>query len=142
MASTATPASAVFTSSAVLSGDATIAAIGLAAADDDVQLALSAVETFMDDAIEFGGSGCLEFLGDFPSGFEEALRMAAADERAGAGEVFPVFQIGDVLAPIDRLDGDVLVGLADKEFLLEGRALEKCFRGGVPLLVGVLGEFG
>ena len=67
--------------------------------------------------------------------------MAAADERAGAGEVLAVFQIGDVLAPIDRLDGDVLVGLADEEFL-EGRALEQGFRGGVPLLVGVLGEFG
>ena len=67
--------------------------------------------------------------------------MAAADERARAGEVLAVFQIGDVLAPIDRLDGDVLVGLADEEFL-EGSALEQGFRGGVPLFVGVLREFG
>ena len=97
-------------------GDAAGAAIVLAAADEDVQFALAAVEAFMDQAVEFGGCGGLEFLRDFPTGFEETFGMAAADERSGTGEMFPVFQIRDVLAPVDRLDGDVLVGLADEVF--------------------------
>ena len=50
-------------------------------------------------------------------------------------------EIRDVLTPVDRLDGDLLVGLANK-FLLEWGSLQQGLGGGMPLFVGVLGEFG
>ena len=52
-----------------------------------------------------------------------------------------VREASDVIFPIERLDGDVLVGLADEEFL-ERRAFEQRLGGGMPLFVSVGGEFG
>ena len=71
-------------------GDSALAANGLATSGDDVQFALPAVETFMDDSVEGFRRGSLEFLRDFPARLEETIGMAAADKRGRSGEVFPV----------------------------------------------------
>ena len=66
--------------------------------------------------------------------------MAATDERVGTWEVLEVAEIGDVLVAINWLNGDIFVGMTDEAFF-KGGTLEKEFRSGVPLFVGVLREF-
>lgn len=67
--------------------------------------------------------------------------MATADKRSRAGEVLPVFQLFNILMPIDGLNGDVFVSSAYEKFIELG-SLEQCFGSGMPLLVGVFREFG